>query len=44
MTLRAALIGCGGLGRVHAQMVAQLDGLQMVAFCDVDMARAHRSP
>lgn len=40
MTLRAALIGCGGLGKVHAQMVGQLDGLQMIAFCDVDSARA----
>ena len=40
MTLRAALIGCGGLGKVHAQMVSQLGGLQMVAFCDVDRVRA----
>jgi predicted dehydrogenase len=40
MTLRAALIGCGGLGKVHAQMVQQLDGMQMVAFCDIDGARA----
>ena len=40
MTLRAALIGCGGLGKVHAQMVSQLDGLEMVAFCDMDLARA----
>jgi len=40
MTLRAALIGCGGLGKVHAQMVGQLDGMKMVAFCDVDLARA----
>ena len=40
MTLRAALIGCGGLGKVHAQMVSQLDGMEMVAFCDVDQARA----
>ncbi len=40
MTLRAALIGCGGLGKVHAQMVSQISGMQMVAFCDVDYARA----
>jgi predicted dehydrogenase len=40
MALRAALIGCGGLGKVHAQMVSQIDGMQMVAFCDVDYARA----
>lgn len=42
MTLRAALIGCGGLGRVHAQMVQQLDGMAMVAFCDVFEASAQR--
>lgn len=40
MDIQAALIGCGGLGRVHAQMVQQLDGMQMTAFCDVDAARA----
>lgn len=42
MTLRAALIGCGGLGRVHAQMVQQLDGMTMVAFCDVMAAQAQK--
>jgi predicted dehydrogenase len=42
MELRAALIGCGGLGKVHAQMVQQLDGMDMVAFCDVDLARAEQ--
>ena len=40
MKLRAALIGCGGLGKVHAQMVGQLEGMDMAAFCDVDAARA----
>lgn len=42
MTLRAALIGCGGLGKVHAQMVQQVGGMQMAAFCDVDPARAEQ--
>ncbi|MCX6047976.1 MAG: Gfo/Idh/MocA family oxidoreductase, partial [Chloroflexi bacterium] len=42
MTLRAALIGCGGLGKVHAQMVQPLEGMKMVAFCDVDGARAEQ--
>ena len=42
MTLRAALIGCGGLGKVHAQMVQQVGGMQMAAFCDVDAARAEQ--
>ncbi|MEZ4861496.1 MAG: Gfo/Idh/MocA family oxidoreductase [Caldilineaceae bacterium] len=42
MTLRAALIGCGGLGRVHAQMVQQLEGMDMVAFCDVVEGQAQK--
>jgi predicted dehydrogenase len=37
---RAALIGCGNLGRTHAEQVQQLDGMNMVAFCDIDAARA----
>ncbi len=40
MTLRAALIGCGGLGKVHAQMVQPLASMKMVAFCDVDDTHA----
>ncbi|MFN8494353.1 MAG: Gfo/Idh/MocA family oxidoreductase [Caldilineaceae bacterium] len=42
MALRAALIGCGGLGKVHTQMVHQVGGLKMAAFCDVDLARAEQ--
>ncbi len=41
-TLRAGLIGCGALGRVHAECVAQLDGMDMVAFCDQEAARAEQ--
>lgn len=37
---RAAIVGCGGLGRVHAQCVSQLDGLDVVAYCDVVRALA----
>jgi predicted dehydrogenase len=37
---RAGLIGCGALGRVHADCVMRLDGIEMVAFCDRDLARA----
>jgi predicted dehydrogenase len=33
--LRFALIGCGGLGRVHAQCVAQIEGASFVAYADV---------
>lgn len=39
-TWRAALIGCGNLGRIHCEQVQQLDGLSMVAFCDIDVSRA----
>ena len=42
MPLRAALIGCGGLGKVHTQMVKQVGGMKMAAFCDVDLARAEQ--
>ena len=42
MALRAALIGCGGLGKVHTQMVQQVGGMKMAAFCDVDGARAEQ--
>ena len=38
--LRAGLIGCGGLGRIHTQALQALDGMDMVAFCDVDLERA----
>lgn len=34
-TLRFALIGCGNLGKVHAQCVAQIKGADFVAFADV---------
>ncbi|MBX3010064.1 MAG: Gfo/Idh/MocA family oxidoreductase [Caldilineaceae bacterium] len=42
MELRSALIGCGGLGKVHAQMVQQLGTMKMAAFCDVDGGRAEQ--
>ncbi len=38
--LRAAVIGCGLLGRIHSESVAQLEGMTMVAFCDVIAERA----
>jgi len=33
--LRAGLIGCGSLGRVHSQALADIGKMPMVAFCDV---------
>ncbi|MFD0960460.1 Gfo/Idh/MocA family protein [Paenibacillus chungangensis] len=32
---RAGIIGCGSLGRTHAQCIAQLEGMELVAYCDV---------
>lgn len=34
MTLKAAVVGYGGLGRTHAQTLSQLDGVELVAICD----------
>lgn len=33
--LRAALAGCGGLGRAHARNVEAMEGARLVAVCDV---------
>ena len=40
MSFRAAVIGCGAFGRVHAGCLAQLDGVDPVAFCDAVEERA----
>ena len=32
--LRAALIGCGSIGRIHTECLSKLDGMKMVGFCD----------
>lgn len=39
-TLRLALIGCGALGRVHAQCVASLPAAQFVAYANVNSIAA----
>ena len=38
--LRAAVVGVGHLGRFHAQKYAALDGVKLVAVCDLDRDRA----
>lgn len=40
--LRAAVVGVGHLGRFHAEKYAALDGVELVAVCDLDLARARR--
>jgi UDP-N-acetylglucosamine 3-dehydrogenase len=38
--LRIALVGCGGIGGVHARSWRQVAGARVVAACDPDSARA----
>ena len=38
--MRAAIIGAGHMGRYHAQKLARLAGVQLVAAVDADLARA----
>jgi predicted dehydrogenase len=38
--LRAAVIGAGHMGRYHAEKLARLPGVQLVAAVDADLARA----
>lgn len=40
MALRVGFIGCGGIARWHMGHLAPMKGVEMVAFCDVDKARA----
>ncbi len=38
--IRVGIIGCGGLGRTHAEQIDTLDGIETVAFCDLIEERA----
>lgn len=40
--LRGALIGCGYFAAFHASAWSEIDGVELVAACDVDAARASR--
>lgn len=47
MALRVAVIGCGsmsstGHGPSHARLAGELDGVELVACCDLDPAKAER--
>lgn len=37
---RVAIIGCGGLGAVHAKCISQIEGMRVAAYCDVVEASA----
>ena len=36
MTLRVGIIGCGGISRSHAAAHANLEGIDLVAMCDIN--------
>ena len=38
--LRAGIIGCGGLGKVHTKCLKEVEGISMTAYCDVIEDRA----
>ncbi|HLW90592.1 MAG TPA: Gfo/Idh/MocA family oxidoreductase [Roseiarcus sp.] len=38
--VRFGLVGCGGIGKIHADAIALLAEAELVAVCDVDIARA----
>jgi predicted dehydrogenase len=38
--LRVGLVGCGGIGGVHARSWAKVEGAQIAAACDADLGRA----
>lgn len=40
--LRLAVIGAGHLGRIHAKLITQTEGAELVAVCDFDSAAAGR--
>ncbi|MYJ77441.1 MAG: Gfo/Idh/MocA family oxidoreductase, partial [Caldilineaceae bacterium SB0670_bin_27] len=35
MTLRAGIVGCGGISRAHATAYANLEGVTLSALCDI---------
>lgn len=40
--MKVAIIGCGGLGQVHADCYARIPGVTVAAVCDIDEAQANR--
>ncbi|MEF3310935.1 Gfo/Idh/MocA family oxidoreductase [Paenibacillus sp. GYB004] len=39
-TFRAGVIGCGSAGKVHTECVKQIEGYDMVAYCDISESNA----
>ncbi|MGI2297222.1 Gfo/Idh/MocA family protein [Paenibacillus sp. GXUN7292] len=40
--IKAGIIGCGNLGRIHAACIVELEGMKLSAYCDVFEQNAHR--
>ncbi len=38
--IRIAIIGCGSIGKVHAECLSKIDGATTVAFCDLNLEHA----
>jgi myo-inositol 2-dehydrogenase/D-chiro-inositol 1-dehydrogenase len=39
-SVRIGFIGCGGIATMHMNNLSRIDGVELVAFCDVDEGRA----
>jgi myo-inositol 2-dehydrogenase/D-chiro-inositol 1-dehydrogenase len=39
-TVRVGFVGTGGIAQTHLEALSRIEGAQLVAFCDVDAARA----
>jgi myo-inositol 2-dehydrogenase/D-chiro-inositol 1-dehydrogenase/scyllo-inositol 2-dehydrogenase (NAD+) len=40
--IQLGLVGCGGLGRVHAECVQRIAGAKFIAFCDINESAAKK--
>ena len=43
MAVRVGFIGCGGMANAHFNSLSQLDNVERVAFCDVNLDRAKQA-
>ena len=44
MVLKVGIIGCGGIANgKHLPALAQVETVELVAFCDLDIARAEKA-
>ncbi|HID94711.1 MAG TPA: Gfo/Idh/MocA family oxidoreductase [Candidatus Latescibacteria bacterium] len=43
MSVRVAFLGAGGIAKTHMDILAKMDDVRMVAFCDVDPQRANEA-